>query len=621
MRIQFHYGLERLHSGRAGGALLIALILVTFVAGMGAILLQSTLSNSRSTAVKIDARRAFYAAEAGLSEAMMSIAQGKSGAIGTAEDPAGFAGGVFWVESEEDEGLVTLRSTGLAGVGRRCLSVTVRRTVNPITSLGFFSGADLIVRQGGLVDGYDSSLGDFASQVDSSLPGETTGQGAQMGANGSVLLEALPNGPAGEAGLDPVTTIYGDVSPGPDGSLVMDPGVYVSGGTIPASGTAPMPAIEVAKIASQGSPQIGRGLEINGQDVAFDELNIPTGGIVRITGPATVVAANIKVHAGAALQLDTSAGPVVLHCLDNLIFDEGSSFGQVGSPLSPALLLISTNIDKRAEALAIQEQIESERLQSSGSGAFSSTGTGSAEIHYPTADLSKPAVVRFDARGTFHGVIYAPQAPLSLPSGMRVFGSVVASGLTLEDGARLTFDRALMSSAVAASALPRLISWRVVELPDVPLVRSRIDPIIRLRAAGITPEPATHRYREESIAIDYLDAHGMLNSYSGLYADFDSSRVRQVLGLWWYDADAGETPPAQLPPPPNRRTGEANDSETIAEFLQYENLSADELAAMEAAESARMDAYQTWLDDHHGRGHGGGNNNQGHGSSSHGGSH
>ena len=68
-------------AARCGGALLMAVVLVTVVSILSMALLQLTAATTKRQASAIDANLAFYLAEAGLAEAYSGITLGLSGGI------------------------------------------------------------------------------------------------------------------------------------------------------------------------------------------------------------------------------------------------------------------------------------------------------------------------------------------------------------------------------------------------------------------------------------------------------------------------------------------------------------------------------------------------------------
>jgi hypothetical protein len=94
---------------------------------------------------------------------------------------------------------------------------------------------------------------------------------------------------------------------------------------------------------------------------------------------------------------------------------------------------------------------------------------------------------RIDSTGDFYGSVYAPSAALTLTSQLELFGAIAAKQLTIANGTNVHFDRALSAPRNGEGALPELLCWRLVELPDVPLVQMRLDPLSVMEMNGVTP--------------------------------------------------------------------------------------------------------------------------------------
>src|SRR5262245_59200820 len=130
-------GAERKARGRRGSVLVIALMVTMGVAMLGACLLQFSASSARGQIQGVDKKRAFYLAEAGLSESIYGLMIGRSGNIGAATSPAKFGDGVLWVEANKTaDGRMVLDSNALCGSGRASLSIVVERHSNSVAPLG-----------------------------------------------------------------------------------------------------------------------------------------------------------------------------------------------------------------------------------------------------------------------------------------------------------------------------------------------------------------------------------------------------------------------------------------------------------------------------------------------------
>jgi len=489
---------------KRGGVLVVALGFAFMVAGMGVVMIQLQTGQTRRQLAAIDTKRALYIAEAGLSEAFLSVAVGKTGNIGTAELPAIYGDGVFWVEAlEGTEGEVALTSTGLCGSGRFALSAVLMRNVDPVTSLGIYGGVDVTVGTGVVIDGYDSTAGAFDAQVNPALPGGTTGKGGRLISSGDVALEAA----GGVAPLDPkepvptATTIYGDVHPGQNGVVTIGAGATITGSTTPLKDTANLPDVIVPDISTSGDMASWRGeTTLSRGQHRYDKVTIAAANTLTINGPATVVFSDLVIESGAVLNLNPLNGQIAITITDHLQAKEGSSIlNPTQDPLGTILMVAASE----------WADFDGDRIPD--------------------------PPVEFRPDGSFHGFIYAPGADFTIYSGLHFLGGVVAQRVTLETGARLSFDHALVSADVSLLGLPMLTAWRIVELPKTNLVARRADAISLLDQAGITPVKSADASAETYLAIKYYDAGGSYKTYSGLASLLNWSDVDTVVAVIWDD--------------------------------------------------------------------------------------
>lgn len=502
---------------KTGGALVPSLILVTLLAGLGAGLMQLQAAITRRHLHSVDTKQALYVAEAGLAEAFGAIAVGKSGNVGTPQNPALYANGVFWVEATEDAAhRIVLDSVGLYGSGRFAVSAVVQRDVNPLGVQGIHGRDSVALRAGAKVDGYDSSKGTFADQVDAALPFESTGAGAKISSGGDVFLEGDPFNPGDD------TFVFGDVHPGPAGTLTADPDVFVSGGTDPLLEAVELPPIKVPPlglnlgkaVAGSSTPLVLTG------DLRYTAVGAVDGRLT-IQGPARVHVDALELSGNSLLQIDASAGPVVLYVSQSLMLPAGST-------------VETTSADPTNTALYL--------------GALGSDGPLNAfgERPPPSLDLG--------ATSTFHGLLYAPRLDLEVPSNLRIFGAVAARSVTLLEGAQFTYDAAIATSpGLGVDSLPRLLSWRVIELPDDPLVKVRIDPIAQLGLRGTPPVRSYDAHKEQSMRLGYKDVADSKLLFTGDVKTVDWLLVKETETVQWFDPDTFTyfPNPAWSAPPPS----------------------------------------------------------------------
>ena len=470
--------LAKLHPRHAcyGGALVPALLVVTLVAALGAGLIGMQTAITKRHAHGVDLKRALYAAEAGVAEAFAALTVGKSGEVGTPEQPAKFGRALYFVEATPTaDGDVLLHSTGLAGSARFSVEAVVRPGENPAANNGVFGRHGITIGEGAVVDGYDSTAGTYAEQIDPSNPAGATGGGARLTSNRDIVLQ----GGLEESG--PTTAVFGDVRPGPEYVVQSDPGVHVSGSTMPLTEKAAAPSIPVPEIAtSQGS--VTASGELTGPELRYDTLRVQSGETLRLTGPLRVVVDALEVD--GRLELDGGAGEVEVFVLQTFRLRNRSQLETVSaSPRGVGIFLGAIGAEKS-------------NWDSMKRGEFSADG-GEAQAVFGLAapEPAEPALV-FQPTGTFRGLLYAPFVDLTVPASLRVFGAVGAKNATLAPGARVSFDEGLITADLGLVVLPELVSWKIGELPDEPIVTSRVDPFVQLQLAGVTPLDSAQAHRE-----------------------------------------------------------------------------------------------------------------------------
>ncbi|MFT7668565.1 MAG: hypothetical protein ACI8X5_001259 [Planctomycetota bacterium] len=499
----------RAHPSRRGNLLVVSIVFVMVVASMGMVLLQTHTSQARRQTSATDQKRAMYIAEAGLAEAYMAVAQGKNGNVGTEDLPAVYADGIFWVEAtNETENRVGLISTGLCGIGRFALSIVLERQMDPLASLGFYASGDIVVGKGALIDGFDSSIGTLPEQYDLTLRGDTTGAGAQLNAGGDITFEFASgslNGGTGE------TVLYGDAHPGPQGVISQADSITITGTTTPLRSAITLSTAETPELTARGSSLPSHpGITIFSGEHKTTIAKVGARNKLRIVGPAMVIFDELHVIAGGDLEIDATNGQVVLYVEDYISIAEGSSITNTSA--DPTGLVIFAN--------------------------------GEEWIDRDGDDIPDDPV-SFTPTSAFYGYLYAPNSDITVNSNMHVVGGIACKNLTLEDGARLTFDMALASSEVTATGTPKLIAWRIVSLPDAEIVKTKIDPFIKLAALGITPVKSSDAALDKYIHIKYYDTLGNPQSYEGPVSGLDSTDIRDAILCIWDDdpviGDEGRT--------------------------------------------------------------------------------
>jgi hypothetical protein len=436
--------LHHAHPSRRGTAIIPALLVVLLTATLSMIYLQVSMAKNKEQRSSVDAKRAFYMAEAGLAEAFNGLCMGKSGDVGTEDLPAEFANGLFYVTAkDEGQGRTTLKSTGMCGAGRATLSIVVARQPDEIASRGFFADQGVTVEPGAYIDSYDSRNGNYQRPSLAAILGGLTG--AHVGCNGDVTVPGslLAN-----------TYILGDTNPGQSGTLFRTLGTTITGSTAPAASNATLPPIVVPTYTSQGDVHATNGgATIEQGEQGFGQIRVDTKGDLTINGPAIITADSLVV--AGRINFDARKGPIKLYL-------------RQGIRMLPGSEVRTAQTDPLNLSIAIP-----------GSGSVDLDGDGVVD----------PAVT-LAATGSFFGTIYAPNAPVTLQSSMEIFGAVSAQSLDVQGGTKLHYDRALSESSSDTSGPPRFLTWRIVELPQVPLVSLRFDALKELKKEGKNPKLA-----------------------------------------------------------------------------------------------------------------------------------
>lgn len=488
---------ERNKDGKRGSALVFSLMMVGIVTVTGVAMMQVHIARGRRQGQATDNKRALYIAEAGIAEAYLAVAQGRTGNIGSQDLPAQFANGVYWVEAEEgDDGQVALLSHGLCRTGRFSLSVVVERTFDPIASLGMFGGEEVVVGQGAVIDGFDSRrgeptpLGDLLGGV---LGGLLNIDGhAVVNSNGEVVVEsALLNS----------ALIHGDAHPGPGQSVTVEPGSSVTGSTLPRKSVVALPDLEEPALSSDGDVSVARGsMVLPTGELRYGRVSLRDGQALTLTGPSTVVLDHLALEPGAELRINSEDGVVTLYVGESIHVGEGAQIRNLQSDPVGFVMLVGAD-----DPVDIDED-----------------GT-----------LDDPYT--FSPTGQFDGFVYSPYNDFVVPSDLHLRGGVVAQRLVLEPGSRLSYDHALRATDITFSGLPRLVAWRIIALPDLPIVNLREDPLAQLKRDGVTPTKSGDAAAEGYVKMEYYDTNGDLQSYTGLASLVDWLGIKAVVRVMWDD--------------------------------------------------------------------------------------
>ena len=290
---------------RRGGVLVYSMLVMTGLMTLSVAFYRIVGGNERQLRGALDDARAFYVAEAGLTEAMTALRSGGTGAVGRQDLPAFLGGGLFWVEATPDPtggARTRLDVVAAAGTGRAGLSVVVQdlgRT--PLFRAVLNSRDGLTLNSDVTIDSYDSEVGTYDEQaVNVSADGTPyANSGGHVGSNTDIVLNS---------GAE----VYGNATPGPGGTVSFAAGAMVTGSVLPAEEPFDFEPIDVPAIPIAGSVTVNpnASMTLPPGEYGFTDITINKSGALTVQGPATVVVDSFSGLKDARLLVDGTGGPV-----------------------------------------------------------------------------------------------------------------------------------------------------------------------------------------------------------------------------------------------------------------------------------------------------------------------
>ena len=407
---------RRESEARRGSTLVIALLGAIVLAGLAFGLVANGLGTERVREEHKSGLRAFYAAEAGLSDAWVQMSSGLidpdddlPATIGTAEDPMTLGPMSYWVEIEQvGQRSYALRSTGTNDGYQERLELMLSSQPTGFFRYACFGSEGVVLESNALIDSFDSTLGTYESQLDKESG--FARENGDVGSNEDILLRSN-------------TEVHGDCNPGPEG-VVDDsaPGTYISGSTEPAKELFVLPPIEVPAIASSGSRTSNANLVLGPGEVHLTSLTMMGGTTLRIMGPATVVLDDLVLKSGASIVFDSAGGEIDLYGTGDFVLESNTNMTTLSdSAVDVTILLSGSNMGGKRDRLELSSNAD------------------------------------------FIGAIYAPDFTYKLRSNFDVYGSIICRQLTLSSNGEIHFDEALLYDDDGDEVNYDVVMWR--ELP------------------------------------------------------------------------------------------------------------------------------------------------------------
>ena len=434
MSLASHHRLHRSANGsRRGTVLVITVVLLGALMVITAAFLRLGVGLSHEHNSDLDNSRAFYIAEAGVSESAAAILSGKSGNVASQAAPASYANGIVWaVAADLGGGDYQIDSTGLCDSGRVAVRAVVHKDYHIDYTKGVSSDLPLVVGSNFTMDSFDPSLGTYASQPKYKPAGKND---LIVDDKGSIASNADITLASGDH-------IYGDVTPGP-GMAVYGLGgnTYVTGSTAPALRRIGFPQVTAPSLPSLGAKTVNKTDPIASRTLTagsyhYTSLDIKSQAAFTIQGPSTVVIDSFNTAAGCSFNIDATNGPV------NVYFTGPTNF------------VSNMNVTSTAPSAK------------------------SVSLFF-TSNL--PVVLNPNA--SLIGTIYAATATLTVSSNWHNFGAITAKQVVIASNVFLHFDESLLSQGRQGGLYLVVKQWQRMPLPQS-MIQKRVDPYQLL---GIQP--------------------------------------------------------------------------------------------------------------------------------------
>ncbi len=366
-----------------------------------------------------DELQVLYVAEAGLGEAYLELEEGRLAleeepqpVLGSAEEPLELGHMRYWVEGEDlGTRVYALRSTALERQARERIELVVREIPDGFFRYAVFGDEGVTFDTSSFVDSYDSALGVYDDQYDSSTKHAT--EFGNVGSNVDIQLETN-------------TQIWGSATPGPEHEVsLLGPNTSVSGSTDPALELVPLPPVVVPSIVSSGNAVVKKTtLYLGPGDVHYSSVQVSAGGAVEIRGPARVVFDDLLLASNTRLTLVTTGGPIEIYGTGDFRMQANSQLvTHTTRPHDAAIYLSSNNVD----------------------------GTPLASVE-------------FNANSEYTGLIYAPRASITIQTKFEIYGSVMARRVALGSNSAIHYDTSLLFDDDNGPPVYEQVSWRPIGL-------------------------------------------------------------------------------------------------------------------------------------------------------------
>jgi hypothetical protein len=277
-------------------------------------------------------------------------------------------------------------ATGTYSGISRAIEVVLGEGPGPFTHAAFGDG-DISASGLVFIDSYDSECGSYMSQavnVDPSTNATYANTNGNVGSNEDIALSEQ-------------AIIFGNATPGPDGSLSTEPSSYISGSTASSSEERELdipsydpPAGTPSALTSSAT------LDNSDHQYRYSEIRLSSSETLTLDGNITLfIDGDIKLAGQAKIVITDGSNVTLRH---------GSG-----------------------------------KIDLSGQGVINETQKPTSFFIYS----SSTSVVKIAGQGDFHGAVYAPGADVLLSGQGNIFGAIVGNTVSSSGQGTLHYDEAL----------------------------------------------------------------------------------------------------------------------------------------------------------------------------------
>lgn len=402
---------------RRGSTLVVVALLMAAVAMLSLSLVTVLRSSHKESQGSRESLSALYVCEAGLTRAVDSLSSGGTGAIGSKQAPEALGDQRFWVEATPiGDGRIALQAYGRDDRATMGVELVVQPSAQGFFRWAAFGDEHLHMDANARTDSYDSGDGDYAAVNGSGADAHANTEG-DVGSNQSISVDSN-------------NKVWGDANPGPGGTVTGDL-ANITGNTTPMPDTVELPEIILPFAASSTDKIVNASTTLPSGTYAYSTLQVMTGKVLTINGPATIVCNNFKLKSNSHLFVNATDGPVEFFVVNDFVLNSNTTIKSNDlEPLDVAFNLMSDNILDPGVDVDFDEDL-----------------------------------VDFDSGSMMYGTIYAPSAAITIDSNFELFGSLIARRVDLDSNCRIHFDEALAQASEDSEAVYETLSWRLTSQP------------------------------------------------------------------------------------------------------------------------------------------------------------